>query len=752
MTNIPPNLPDEKLRELFESRFGAVDKAYRIRSVRGKKRPFGFVLFRDIKDANFCDQTGFVEFEGARICCRHFKKEKPGRDQRRKDRIQRGEESPGRVQYTRKNKRKGSRMSQDTGRCSHKLRTKNNQNNQKRAKESFESRNRVPERDSYGPKYDRRNQNGRADSEGSPEYYKKKEVSRGFDQRDQHQEEPFQDRRRNQVYYERKSDAMNSPAEREEEYYQLKLPSTHENSKNGKQAPKRSENRDSSSFKPGQRVPRLDSSEANSTPPGLIGANISSNQNEDESRDNHLAENNSLETPPATPPKSEQNPQRKQSGADNSSRSKRSKLRIQADCFNMSSNDSSSIDLKQICGPRRPGPKNQDQNDQNNTNNMRKISMNSASKNSPPFFPGAQNNYLGDIRPQWEANQFNPAAAPQGGPDLFSARNLNIFNQRNNGQIAGESSSNSPQNSSGLLNHPPSQTNHRRGMGHGISAALDIRHLREYSDFLTANNDHVVINRGMMFHPANPRPPLYENHERGSATHKSGGLAYSPAFDNLSMNAKSTIRGKKKNFSGYLNDFQAAHGSSEISKRPQFGVNRWLNTDKFVFNSSMELDQSDGWSNRSVGSGDSLESGRLQGAVKWASKDAEEVDRIRRKLSGGFLNRLQFNTSDQGSQKRLSNKQNSMTQTGVREKERRRSDILLEPGLQRQYSFNRKNSNHLDTGAQIEEKRSIRSALLPKRPRNHFNQERGPPTSSLSRLPQRPASLQTITWNRLTTC
>ena len=84
ISNIPNKLSDADIKEIFE-RFGKVDKAYRITTVKGKKRPFGFVLFNEKEAADACNAAKYVSYQGSKICCRHFKKEKPDYRQKQRD-------------------------------------------------------------------------------------------------------------------------------------------------------------------------------------------------------------------------------------------------------------------------------------------------------------------------------------------------------------------------------------------------------------------------------------------------------------------------------------------------------------------------------------------------------------------------------------------------------------------------------------------------------------------------------------------
>jgi len=73
ISNIPFEMEDFQVENLF-SRFGEVENAYRIISSNGKRKPFGFVLFRDEQSAWLCDQESRIKFNNQVIYCRFFKK------------------------------------------------------------------------------------------------------------------------------------------------------------------------------------------------------------------------------------------------------------------------------------------------------------------------------------------------------------------------------------------------------------------------------------------------------------------------------------------------------------------------------------------------------------------------------------------------------------------------------------------------------------------------------------------------------
>jgi RNA recognition motif-containing protein len=74
ISGIPTQVTDTDLALHF-SKFGRVQSAYQIKSVKGKKLYFGFVSFVNLKSVDLCLQANFIEIKGAKITIKKFKNE-----------------------------------------------------------------------------------------------------------------------------------------------------------------------------------------------------------------------------------------------------------------------------------------------------------------------------------------------------------------------------------------------------------------------------------------------------------------------------------------------------------------------------------------------------------------------------------------------------------------------------------------------------------------------------------------------------
>lgn len=71
ISNIPFTVTDLKLKMIFQV-FGPVENAYRITTLNGEKRRFGYVSFKSQKSASSCLSKGKIEIEGSTVYCSVF--------------------------------------------------------------------------------------------------------------------------------------------------------------------------------------------------------------------------------------------------------------------------------------------------------------------------------------------------------------------------------------------------------------------------------------------------------------------------------------------------------------------------------------------------------------------------------------------------------------------------------------------------------------------------------------------------------